>query len=157
MHDEINKIKEKFASVLPESELKKVLKDALKGSWKQPVPSRKAILDDISSKMKEIVASHDKIPLATFKKALIEVWKAEHPDGIAKPARKKSDWHIFMQKHGEAVKQEHPNSSQRERIKILGERYKAATAAQAVVAAPPTNVKNEKESAVVKGAKRAPR
>lgn len=126
MQEEINKIKEKYANV-PEKELKEALKGALKGAWKQqPSSSRKETLGEISAKLKDIVITYDKMSILTFKRALAEAWKAVHPDGIAKTTRKKSEWHIFMQEHGRAVRQENPNMSQRECIKILGQRYKEA-------------------------------
>jgi hypothetical protein len=147
MQEEINKIKEKYSNV-PEKELKEALKGALKGAWKQPSSSRKETVGEIYGKLKDIIVTYDKMPLLTFKKTLTEAWKAVHPNGIAKTTRKKSEWHIFMQEHGATVRQENPNMSQRECIKILGQRYKEAqqtakpqepvpVAAAAPVAKPP--------------------
>jgi len=130
MQDALLQIKEKFN--VSESELKKALKEA----WRQPVMTRKDIQEAIATEMKKIVALHDKTPLVTLKKELIKAWEAAHPDGIERPSRKPSGWHIFMKEHGPSVQQEFPNSTQRERIKILGVRYNNAKAQQSVAPVP---------------------
>ena len=150
IQEEFTKIKEKFSD-LSESELKKALKEVCK----KPKLTRKEIMDEVSSKLKDIVTAYDKVPLATLKKELVEVWKSVHPDGIVKTPRAQSEWHIFMKENGPMVQQQHPNSTQRDRIKILGVLYNNAKAAKEAAAAPapeatpaaapaPAKIKNKK-------------
>jgi hypothetical protein len=116
--DEIVALRAKFPE-LQEKELKKVLHDV----WK-PKHSRKEDRDAIAGKMKEIVGSFDKMSLAVMKRALVDAWNEQHPDGKTKSTRQPSEWHKFMRENKDRVQKEHPNTSQHERIKILGTWYK---------------------------------
>lgn len=132
MIDEIAKIKEKYADV-PESELKKAFKQA----WKPVKQSRKEENGAVAAKMVELVNNFENVSIAIMKRSLVVAWKAKHPNGITKATRQPSEWHKFMRENHDIVIQEHPNSSQHERIKILGVMYKAAKDAAAAANPPP--------------------
>lgn len=125
IEEEIATLKAKFPEVA-EKELKKALHQA----WKPVKHSRKEEKEAIAAKMKELVNAFDKVTLAVMKRALVTAWNEKYPDGVAKTKRAPSEWHNFMRENRDRVMKEHPNSTQHERIKILGVMYKAQKDAQ---------------------------
>lgn len=122
IQDELMKLKERFTDV-SDSDLRVAMKQVLTPR----VHTRKEELASLALKLNEIVGSYDKITLAAMKRTLCEVWKEKHPAGATgKTTRAPSEWHKFMRENRERVVLEHPNTSQHERIRILGVMYKAA-------------------------------
>ena len=133
IQEEIIKLKERFADV-SDNDLRVAFKQVLTPR----VHTRKEELATLTLKLKEIVGNFDKITLAAMKRTLCEVWKEKHPSGVAaKTTRQPSEWHKFMRENRDRVVQEHPNTSQHERIRILGVMYKAAKEAAAPNNTPP--------------------
>ena len=133
IQEEIIKLKERFADV-SDNDLRVAFKQVLTPR----VHTRKEELANLTLKLKEIVGNFDKITLAAMKRTLCDVWKEKHPSGVAaKTTRQPSEWHKFMRENRDRVVQGHPNTSQHERIRILGVMYKAAK--EAVASAPVSN------------------